>query len=74
MRGDVVYRVSALHEGREKDFFFGAFRSAAEAEAEIEKLRVREMNAAVRWSEPPIITVSRRGRGGPGHLRRRNAI
>jgi hypothetical protein len=44
MRGDVVYRVYGLHEGREKDVFFGAFRSAADAEAEITKLRTREMN------------------------------
>lgn len=50
MRGDVVYRVYALHEGREKDFFFGAFRSTAEAEAEIAKLRAREMNGR-NWAE-----------------------
>src|SRR4051794_29517316 len=50
MRGEVVYRVYALHEGREKDFFFGAFHSPAEAEAEIVKLRAREMNGR-NWAE-----------------------
>src|SRR5437868_15222004 len=50
MRGDVVYRVYALHEGREKDYFFGAFRSAAEAEVEVTKLRAREMNGR-NWAE-----------------------
>src|SRR5438552_15640841 len=50
MRGDVIYRVYALHEGREKDYFFGAFRSTAEAEAEIAKLRAREMNGR-NWAE-----------------------
>lgn len=50
MRGDIVYRVYGLHEGREKDFFFGAFPSAAGAEAEIAKLRAREMNGH-NWAE-----------------------
>jgi hypothetical protein len=50
MRGDVVYRVYGLHEGRDKEFFFGAFRSAAEAEAEIAKLRAREMDGR-NWAE-----------------------
>jgi hypothetical protein len=44
MRGDVIYRVYGLHEGRETDYFFGAFRSAAEAEAKIAELRGREVN------------------------------
>ncbi len=50
MRDDVVYRVYGVHEGREKDFFLGAFRTAAEAEAEVAKLNVREMNGA-NWAE-----------------------
>jgi hypothetical protein len=50
MRGDVVYRIYGVHEGREKDYFFGAFRTAAEAEAEIASLRVREMNGR-NWAE-----------------------
>ncbi len=50
MRGDVVYRVYGLHEGREKEYFFGAFRSVAEAEEEIAKLRAREMNGR-NWAE-----------------------
>jgi len=44
MRGDIVYRVYGLHEGREKDHFFGAFRSRSEADAEITKLYAMEMN------------------------------
>ena len=44
MRGDVVYRVYACHEGRQKDYFFGAFRSISEAEAEVTKLTEKEMN------------------------------
>lgn len=31
MRGDIVYRVYGLHEGREEDCYFGAFRSRSEA-------------------------------------------
>src|SRR5262245_35801876 len=50
MRGDVVYRIYGVHEGREKDYFFGAFRTVAEAEAEIAKLRVREMDGR-NWAE-----------------------
>lgn len=50
MRGDVVYRVYGIHEGREKDYFFGAFRTIAEAEAEIAKLLAREMNGR-NWAE-----------------------
>jgi hypothetical protein len=45
MRGDVVYRVYGLHEGREEDLYFGTFRSRSEADAEIAKLLcVAEMN------------------------------
>ncbi len=50
MRGDVVYRIYGVHEDREKDYFFGAFRTVAEAEAEIAKLRVREMDGR-NWAE-----------------------
>src|SRR5262245_14820151 len=44
MRGDIVYRVYGLHEGREKDHFFGAFQSRSEADAEIAKLCAMEMD------------------------------
>jgi len=44
MRGDIVYRIYGLHEGRDTASFFGAFRTRAEAEAEIERLLSREMN------------------------------
>lgn len=50
MRGDVVYRIYGVHEGRAKDYFFGAFRTVAEAEAEIARLRVLEMNGR-NWAE-----------------------
>jgi hypothetical protein len=50
MRGDVVYRVYGVHEGREKECFFGAFRSATEAEAKVAELRAREMNGR-NWAE-----------------------
>lgn len=50
MRGDVVYRIYGVHGGREKDSFFGAFRSTAEAEAEVAVLCAREMNGR-NWAE-----------------------
>src|SRR5437879_2832612 len=50
MRGDIVYRVYGLHDGREKDHFFGAFRSRSEADAEIAKLSAMEMNGR-NWAE-----------------------
>jgi hypothetical protein len=50
MRGDIVYRVYALHEGREKDYFFGAFRSRSDAENRIAELRAKEMNGR-NWAE-----------------------
>ena len=46
MRGAVVYRVYGFHEGREKDFYFGAFRSFSEANLEIAKLSEKEMNGS----------------------------
>lgn len=50
MRGDIVYRVYGVHEGREKNNFFGAFRSRSEAEAHIEQLRAKQMNGR-NWAE-----------------------
>jgi hypothetical protein len=44
MRGDIVYRVYGIHEGREKDLYCGTFRAVPDAEAEIAKLKEREMN------------------------------
>jgi hypothetical protein len=43
MRGDVVFRVYGLHEGREADSFFGAFRSRAEADAQARRCRSRRL-------------------------------
>ena len=50
MRGDTVYRIYGVHTGREKDNFFGAFRTVAEAEAEIARLRTIEMHGK-NWAE-----------------------
>jgi hypothetical protein len=50
MRGDVVYRIYGLHEGRQKEYFFGALRSRSEADAEVAKLCAREMNGR-NWAE-----------------------
>src|SRR5437879_13655200 len=50
MRGDVVYRVYGVHEGREKDTYFGAHRTVAEAEATIGRLRAMEMHGR-NWAE-----------------------
>src|SRR2546427_11187888 len=44
MRGDIIYRVYGLHEGREHDSYFGAFRTIPEAEAHIEQLNQKEMH------------------------------
>lgn len=50
MRGDVVYRIYGVHEGREQDIVFGTFRTLTEAEGEIAKLHLREMNGR-NWAE-----------------------
>lgn len=50
MRGDVNYRIYGVHEGREKDCCFGAFRTVAEAETAIAKLRLRELDGH-NWAE-----------------------
>ena len=50
MRGDVVYRVYGVHEGREEDTYFGTFRTVGEAEAQIVKLRSEEMHGRS-WME-----------------------
>jgi|GEM_PF-885885 len=50
MRGDVVYRVYGVHEVREKDYFFGAFHTPAEAEAEIARLLTWEKDGRS-WAE-----------------------
>lgn len=44
MRGDVVFRVYGCHAGREKDVYFGAFRTRAEAEAHVAELSARVMH------------------------------
>jgi hypothetical protein len=39
MRGDIVHRIYGVHAGRDKDSYFGTYRTVAEAEAEIVRLR-----------------------------------
>lgn len=50
MRGDIVYRVYGVHEGRKQDNFFGAFRSVSKAEAKIAELSARVMHGR-NWAE-----------------------
>jgi hypothetical protein len=44
VRGDVVFRVYGVHEGRDQDTYFGAFRSRSEADAAVAELLAREMH------------------------------
>jgi len=44
MRGEIVFRVYGAHTGRRDDSYFGAFRSRAEAEAEVANLIAKEMH------------------------------
>jgi hypothetical protein len=44
MRGDLAFRVYGVHEGREEDTYFGAFRSIAEAQKSIAELESRQMH------------------------------
>jgi len=46
MRGEIVYRIYGVHAGRKDDVYFGAFRTRAEAEAEVAKLNAREMHGS----------------------------
>lgn len=41
MRGDVIFQVFGVHTGRDKDHYYGAFRSTEEAEAYIAELNKR---------------------------------
>ena len=44
MRGDTVFRIYGVHEGREKDSYFGAFCTREAADAAIAKLNAKEMH------------------------------
>ena len=44
MRGDIIYQVYGMHEGRKEDVFCDAFHTLQDAQAEVEKLEAREMN------------------------------
>jgi hypothetical protein len=50
VRGEVVYRIYGVHEGRAKDCYFGTFRSRSGADAEIAELCAREMNGR-NWAQ-----------------------
>jgi hypothetical protein len=42
MRGDKVYRVYGVPEARHVDWYFGAYRTAQEAQAQVERLKMRQ--------------------------------
>ncbi len=44
MRGDTVFRVYGVHEGRDRDVHFGTFRTREEAESKIVALSAMEMH------------------------------
>jgi hypothetical protein len=46
MRGDTVFRIYGVHRGRDKDCYFGTFRTLAQAIAKVEVLRAKEMHGA----------------------------
>jgi len=50
MRGDIIYQVYGIHEGRDKDCCFGAFRTRAEADAKIDILKANQMHGR-NWAE-----------------------
>ena len=50
MLGDILFQVFGAHSGKTTDFFMGAFRTRAEAEAEIGRLQTQEFNGA-NWAE-----------------------
>jgi hypothetical protein len=50
MRGDVVFRVYGVHEGRSEDSCFWAYRTRVEAEAEIEQLLSKELGGQ-NWAQ-----------------------
>lgn len=50
MCGDIIFEVYGLHEGSETEYYFGSFRTAEEAQAEISQLRQRMMHGR-NWAE-----------------------
>jgi len=50
MRGDVVFRVYGVHEGREQDSYFGTFRTTREAKERIAELLAKEMDGR-NWAQ-----------------------
>ena len=47
MRGDIIFRVYGVHEGREKDVLFVDFRTREEAQTQIGQLRLRVTNEGI---------------------------
>jgi hypothetical protein len=50
MRGDIIFEVYGVHEGRREDTYFGAFLTLDEAQAQIGQLMLREMHGE-NWAE-----------------------
>src|SRR5205823_2500267 len=50
MRGDIIHHVYGVHAGRDEDTYLGAFRTVSEAEADVERLKAREMKGR-NWAE-----------------------
>jgi hypothetical protein len=51
MRGDIVFRIYGVHEGRAEDMFFGCFRTRAEADAAIAAFAVKTLeDGTTNWA------------------------
>jgi hypothetical protein len=50
MRGDIIFQVFGTHTGRQKDTYFGAFRTREAAQARISKLQLKTVDGA-NWAE-----------------------
>src|SRR2546421_12431872 len=50
MRGDTIFQIFGVHEGREKDVYLGAFKTREETQNEVEKLKSRLMNGE-NWAQ-----------------------
>lgn len=50
MRGDIIYQIYGMREGRLEDTYLGVFRTRLEAQAEVEKLKAREVDGK-NWAD-----------------------
>jgi len=58
MRGDIVFRVYGVHQGGEKDSYFGAYRSMHEAREHVAQLESKEMSMPQpRWSPDSLSII-----------------